>query len=316
MTARGGGQLENKKKKAVRITSAPITVPLLAAAIIVMLGVSRFVLERQAENENNIFLVITVLQLIIFALPCMLYYFLKGRKLASPMYIAPVRPGHLIFIASALATLVTGNLLIKLFYYLFTGEAGTNGTYFAAVVDSAGTDTSTAMVLTALVFIPAVCEEFFFRGVVLAEYRQFGAVNAVVFSSLCFAMLHFSIENFPIYLFSGLMLGMVCAVCRSIFASIVLHVVSNAMSIYLSDLFIRVTIQKSGAFFVGFVLAMLFAVSLMLMTGRLERIYSGYAQKPPEEGLPPRSVEHLVFVYLSPAFFLLVIVFVLMTIFL
>ena len=64
------------------------------------------------------------------------------------------------------------------------------------------------------------------------------------------------------------------------------------------------------------VLAMLFAVSLMLMTGRLERIYSGYAQKPPEEGLPPRSVEHLVFVYLSPAFFLLVIVFVLMTIFL
>ena len=97
---------------------------------------------------------------------------------------------------------------------------------------------------------------------------------------------------------------------------IVLHVVSNAMSIYLSDLFIRVTIQKSGAFFVGFVLAMLFAVSLMLMTGRLERIYSGYAQKPPEEGLPPRSVEHLVFVYLSPAFFLLVIVFVLMTIFL
>jgi|GEM_PF-362295 len=316
MTARGGGQLENKKKKAVRITSAPITVPLLAAAVIVMLGVSRFVLERQAENENNIFLVITVLQLIIFALPCMLYYFLKGRKLASPMYIAPVRPGHLIFIASALATLVTGNLLIKFFYYLFTGEAGTNGTYFAAVVDSAGTDTSTAMVLTALVFIPAVCEEFFFRGVVLAEYRQFGAVNAVVFSSLCFAMLHFSIENFPIYLFSGLMLGMVCAVCRSIFASIVLHVVSNAMSIYLSDLFIRVTIQKSGAFFVGFVLAMLFAVSLMLMTGRLERIYSGYAQKPPEEGLPPRSVEHLVFVYLSPAFFLLVIVFVLMTIFL
>ena len=222
MTARGGGQLENKKKKAVRITSAPITVPLLAAAVIVMLGVSRFVLERQAGNENNIFLVITVLQLIIFALPCMLYYFLKGRKLASPMYIAPVRPGHLIFIASALATLVTGNLLIKFFYYLFTGEAGTNGTYFAAVVDSAGTDTSTAMVLTALVFIPAVCEEFFFRGVVLAEYRQFGAVNAVVFSSLCFAMLHFSIENFPIYLFSGLMLGMVCAVCRSIFASIVL----------------------------------------------------------------------------------------------
>lgn len=122
MTARGGGQLENKKKKAVRITSAPITVPLLAAAVIVMLGVSRFVLERQAENENNIFLVITVLQLIIFALPCMLYYFLKGRKLASPMYIAPVRPGHLIFIASALATLVTGNLLIKFFYYLFTAK--------------------------------------------------------------------------------------------------------------------------------------------------------------------------------------------------
>ena len=108
--------MESRKKKAVKITSAPITVPLLTAAVIVMLGVSRFVLERQAENENNIFLVITILQLIIFALPCMLYYFLKGRKLASPMYIAPVRPGHLIFIISALATLVTGNLLIKFFY--------------------------------------------------------------------------------------------------------------------------------------------------------------------------------------------------------
>lgn len=307
--------MDGRKKERVKITSAPITVPLLTAAVIIMLGVSRFVLEHQSENDNNIFLVITVLQLIIFALPCMLYYFLKGRRLSTPMYISPVKPGHLIFIASAVASLVTGNMLIKFFYYLFTGEASSGGTYFASVVETSAADTSTAMLLTALVFVPAVCEEFFFRGVVLAEYRQFGSFNAVMFSSLCFAMLHFSIENLPLYLFSGIMLGLVCSVCRSIFASIVLHMVSNAMSIYLSDLFIRVTIQKSGAFFVGFVLAVLFALSLIIMISRLERIYINYAKKPPTDRIPPRSIDNLVYVYLSPAFFLLIAIFVLMTVF-
>ena len=163
--------------------------------------------------------------------------------------------------------------------------------------------------------VAPLCEEFFFRGVVLAEYRQFGSFNAVMFSSLCFAMLHFSIENLPLYLFSGIMLGLVCSVCRSIFASIVLHMVSNAMSIYLSDLFIRVTIQKSGAFFVGFVLAVLFALSLIIMISRLERIYINYAKKPPTDRIPPRSIDNLVYVYLSPAFFLLIAIFVLMTVF-
>jgi membrane protease YdiL (CAAX protease family) len=167
-----------------------------------------------------------------------------------------------------------------------------------------------------MIVIPAFCEEFFFRGIVFSEYRKYGTGNAIIISALCFAMLHFSIENMVIYLFTGLLLGFVTAVTRSIIPSIILHLLSNTLSIYASDAFLRVTVVKNGAFVIGFVLVMLTGVAAILFLSRVESIFYAYSERPQIESIPPKSRHNLGKVFLSPTFLILLAGFLIFSLYL
>jgi len=300
-------------KQKVSSSLAPVTAPLLVTLVLILLSVSGRILQNK-QSDDNVFLLISIVQLIIFVFPCMLYYFIKGRRLSTPMFVSAVKPGQFLFLIFAFLVMVSGTILIKYFYYVYTGAAPSEVNFF---VSGAEADESVNMleVIVAFVLVPAVCEELFFRGVVLSEYRTFGSFTAVVFSAVCFSMAHFSFEALPIYFFNGIILGVSAIVCRSVFAPIIIHIGSNLLSVYTSDLFLRVTIQKSGRFFVFFVLTVIFLVSLLLMLSRTESIFRVRSERPPENTLPPPSIGgNLRTVFTSPAFFVLVFVFVLITI--
>lgn len=302
------------EEKHIWYKSPVVTTPLLVVFVFVMLALSRKALESQSNSENNIFLVITVIQIIILILPCILYYLIKGRKLSSPMFISLPKPSHIIFTIFTLLLFISGTLLIKYIYYV-SGEQITSLSGYFDSLTANQENTSLLGIIIALIIVPAFCEEMFFRGVVLSEYRTYGSVNAVIMSALCFSMLHFSIVNFPIYLFAGILLGFITVVTRSIIPSIVIHLVSNSLSIFGSDLFLRITIQKSGTFFVGFVVVIIFGISLLFVISKLEQIYFSYAEKPPITTLPPRSFPNIPKVFLSPSFLALITVFVLIAVF-
>ncbi len=292
---------------------APVTAPLLVSLVLILLSVSGRILENK-QSDDNVFLLISIIQLIIFIFPCMLYYFIKGRRLSTPMFVSAVKPGQFLFLIFAFLVMVSGTILIKYFYYVNTGAAPSEVNFFVA---GAETDEKVNMleVIVAFVLVPAVCEELFFRGVVLSEYRAFGSFTAVIFSAICFSMAHFSFEALPIYFFNGIILGVSAIVCRSVLAPIIIHIGSNMLSVYTSDLFLRVTIQKSGEFFVFFVLTVVFLVSLLLMISRTESIFRARSENPPENTLPAPSMGgNLRTVFMSPAFFVLVFVFVIITI--
>ena len=294
------------------LSLAPVTAPLLVALVLILLSLSGKLLEGR-RSDDNIFLLISVIQLIVFIFPCVLYYFIKGRKLSTPMFVSAVKPGQFLFLLFAFLAMITGTILIKFFYFTETGAAPTEVNFFISGVQ---TDENTSMleIIVAFVLVPAVCEELFFRGIILSEYRAFGSLSAVLFSAICFSMAHFSFSALPIYFFNGLILGTAAIACRSVFAPILIHIGSNLLSIYASDLFLRVTVQKCGVFFVFFVLAVAFLLSVILMLSRAESIFWNRSANPPESELPPRSAGTLKTVFLSPAFFVLVFVFVIITI--
>jgi len=291
-----------------KLKSPVITTPILVAFVLAAMQLSKYAL-RSLDSETNIFVAMGIVQLATLALPCMAYYLLKGRRLEQPMMILPKGSTHIIFIIFSALLFVSGMLLIKFFYFVNGGEVASLVNFYR---DFSGTTegASEIEIIISLIVIPAFCEEFFFRGIVFSEYRNFGTANAVIISSLCFAMLHFSIENMAIYLFTGLLLGFVTAVTRSIIPSIVLHLLSNTLSIYASDAFLRVTVVKNGAFFIGFVLVVLTGISLLLVLSRVESIFYSYSEHPPIEALPPKSSKNFAKVFLSPAFLLLLTAFV------
>lgn len=300
-----------KSDKFSVFSSAPVTAPLLVTLVLVLLSLSGFFLDKKTDNEN-IYLLISVVQLSVFIFPCVVYYFIKGRKLSTPLFVSAVKPGQFLFLFFSFLLLVSGTILIKFLYYIIAEASPTEVNFFVASADTS--TTGILEVLIAFVIVPSVCEELFFRGLILSEYRTFGAFNAIVFSSICFSMAHFSFDAFPIYFYSGIILGITAIVCRSVFASIIIHMFSNLLSIYISDLFLRITVQKCGAVFVGFILITFFLASLFLVLSRTENIYWNRSEKPPQTMLPPRSAGNVVPVYLSPAFFILIFVFILITI--
>lgn len=77
-----------------------------------------------------------------------------------------------------------------------------------ADVDSAVTATEIFMLFFFSTLIPAVAEELFFRGFFLRCMRIFRASLAVLMSALVFALMHFSVEGFPLFFVTGLLVGM------------------------------------------------------------------------------------------------------------
>ncbi|MBO4366223.1 MAG: CPBP family intramembrane metalloprotease [Clostridia bacterium] len=290
--------------------SAPqITAPLLMTFVLGAMHLSRYFLQR--SEEANPFLTISLIQLLVLLLPCMVYYLLKRKSFATPLMLNPIRWRHIPLILLSVPVYIFGMLLLKYFFILISSESITMIGFFDDLSGRTSPDASLAGVLISLAIIPACCEEILFRGVLVSEYGGLGEGNAVVLSSLCFAMLHFSVRDFPAYLYAGLLLGILTVVSRSLLPATILHLVSNLLNLFVSDSFLRITMQKNGKFFVGFVLTVLFGFFLFLFLYMVEYVYIKAAESGKDISLPPKNIRNIPKVFLSPTFLLLVVVFIL-----
>ena len=292
--------------------SPQITAPLLMFFVVAAMHLSRYILGR-SEGANP-FLSISLIQILVLIFPCMIYYLLKKRSFATPLMIGAVRLRHIPLMLASVPVYVFGILLLKYVYLLLSFEPVAMYGFFDEISGRTGPDASLLGVIISLVVIPAVCEEFLFRGVLLAEYNGLGEANAVVMSSVCFAILHFSVQNFPAYLLVGLLLGILTVVSRSLIPGMVLHLVSNALNLFVSDSFLRITMQKNGRFFVGFILIVLFAASLALFLYLIEYQYIKMGSDGQELSLPLKNFRNIPKVFLSPTFLILLLAFVLFTV--
>ena len=86
--------------------------------------------------------------------------------------------------------------------------------------------------LAALVIVPALCEELFFRGFVLTGLcAHYGPRWALAGSSLLFAVSHFNPWQFLPLLLFGLFLGALVHWTHSIYPAILAHAINNLVSV-------------------------------------------------------------------------------------
>ena len=86
-------------------------------------------------------------------------------------------------------------------------------------------------VFVAVALIPALCEEAFFRGYLLTRLLPWGLWPALGLQALVFAAYHIDLYGLPIYLISGLVLGVLRMRTGSLWPAIVLHATNNAWGI-------------------------------------------------------------------------------------
>ncbi len=91
---------------------------------------------------------------------------------------------------------------------------------------------------TATAIIPALVEEFACRGIVLGALKKYGQTFAIVASSIVFGIMHGNFDQMPFAVMVGLILGYIYVKTGSIWISIAVHGVNNAVSViftYLSN---------------------------------------------------------------------------------
>ncbi len=84
--------------------------------------------------------------------------------------------------------------------------------------------------------IPALIEEFAFRGMILGSLRKYGDMPAILISALLFAFFHQNFVQIPFAFIVGVALGIAFVVTESIWVGIIAHFLNNSLALLLNEL--------------------------------------------------------------------------------
>lgn len=162
------------------------------------------------------------------------------------------------------------------------------------VTDGAGL----AATLGAVVLVPAVCEEVFFRGFVFTGLRyHYGPLTAVIGSSLIFAAAHLNPWQFPALFLLGLFLGLLVLWAHSVYPALIAHAVNNLLSVVAVNLRVHTGVDYLGAdqplplpSLAAAALALLLGLRLMRRSRPLMPLISPYSRPAPADKVPFGSV--------------------------
>ena len=246
--------------------------PFLLIAVLTLLSVSNMMDPARLGMADNPYLALVIIQLIVYALPTAFFCRLRGADYGKGLRLRLFRTNHLLFMLLALIAMIAGSALINLAMFTLFPDGGVGS---VPSVNAGGRDLFFAIV--ALAVLPAMTEEFLFRGIILTEYQAVSVPFAVIISSLLFAMMHLNLARFPAYFFCGVLLAIVAYATRSVFAPMVVHLLNNVAALFLDRFVYNVAENTEGrSILLSFVLTCILFVSLVLLFMEAQRIYSGY----------------------------------------
>lgn len=93
-----------------------------------------------------------------------------------------------------------------------------------------------AITLICSAVLPALIEEFAFRGVVLGVLRRsMNDISAIIVSSVLFAVIHGNLQQLPFAFGMGLVFAVSTVFTKSIYPAVIGHFLNNACAVILSD---------------------------------------------------------------------------------
>ena len=136
-----------------------------------------------------------------------------------------------------------------------------------------------------IALVPAFCEEFLFRGVVLSNLMPYGKSTAIIVSAVCFGLMHSNFQQFLYATVAGIVLGVVYVLTDSIWPSTIIHMINNALSVLQLVLFERMEESYAVIAWVAvncivFVLGIISAVYLIKKYRSKEQVKESVFDKP------------------------------------
>ncbi len=145
-----------------------------------------------------------------------------------------------------------------------------------------------AFITTAIV--PAICEEFLFRGAILSALKPYGKAPAIIISAVLFGLMHQNIEQLIYTTVAGIVLAWVVYETGAIWCSVLIHFYNNFTGVFETALYDRLPIRISDPIIIIFeatlfVLGVICTVYLIVKRSKQKR-----TSKILEEGIYGRPI--------------------------
>lgn len=171
----------------------------------------------------------SIVSIIDFFIVSVIYAKIRHLNFNKLFVFEKIKPLKLIaLVLFGLSVSVFGNTvanLISNFFSLFGTDAGGN-------IDSSAQNLPDILIyFVSVALVPALIEEFTFRGVILGSLRKYGDGVAVFVSAAIFGAMHGNFIQIPFAFMLGLAFGYVVVYTNSLLPSIIIHFINNGVSV-------------------------------------------------------------------------------------
>ena len=162
-----------------------------------------------------------------FFLTGVFYYVLSRRTVTQRMHLGVRLPREFpLLILAGLAILLAGAIINAVFCEIIGYRMPADAT---APVDY--NNPAAVILYMTVALAPAFAEEFLFRGVFYTNLRPYGRAQAMIISSLLFALMHQNIAQLFYTFLAGLAMALMYEITGSIWCSVFFHMFNNELSV-------------------------------------------------------------------------------------
>ncbi|MBR6918251.1 MAG: CPBP family intramembrane metalloprotease [Clostridia bacterium] len=219
--------------------------PLLLTVITILLIVAGQSNVSFLSQDDNAYLIAALLGVLIFAIPSAIYARARGRGFISHMRLKLFKAIDIPMMIFALGFMIFGAAMYAFYVYRFAPELF-DRTSSAAFSSSDRSAVNGIYAVLSVAILPAITEEFLYRGIVVTEYERSGVVLSAILSSFSFALIHFDIVKLPVYFFNGIILTVVLYATRSLIAAMVIHAANNIVVMFFEVYVYRAAVRQGG----------------------------------------------------------------------
>ncbi len=249
-----------------------------------------------------------VMLFLTLVIPAIIYAKLKGVGYSAKMHFATLNPSRSVFALCALICALSGAVLLA-------GGMNALGIDRYSLVSTYTLNLSDGTLpvyyrLVAYAVIPALAEEFLYRGILFTEYREGGTLCAVIFPSVLFALGQFSSNGFIPFLLLGVLMAFVYYVTESFALTVLVRTVFNSVVFFFEDATWLLILRKTDYVMLFTVCAALFLLFAALGLSEAQRIFfrcgADGVKSPPGVSKKENPAEPLISAVLSPTFIMCV----------
>lgn len=171
--------------------------------------------------------------LIIFAIPLLLFVLLSKQTFKQTFKdfafkkIKPISILYCVIIGLGVSIVIS---YISTFFSSIISFLGAESIYQQEINVEEFSIAMFFVTVFASCMLPAFCEEFLHRGMILNTYSKYGVTFAIVISSVLFGLLHMNIFQCFYAFIVGLFFAYICVYTKSIIPSMIMHFMNNFLS--------------------------------------------------------------------------------------